>query len=272
MNVILCSGMMRSGSTWSFNAARAVAYIAAESVGLPFAAMYLDGDSLDSFLAERVAVPGVVVIKSHSVTPYALGLAQADQARNICTFRDPRDSVASRQLFKDETLSDSITQVRASVAPMFAFSEETLFVDYQDVMTRPAWAVGRIGDYLSVQLGETYHQVIADELSIEKMDAVSDATSGIDPTYQLHHNHIHGGKIGRWEEELSAGDRSRVCAELSREIDLYETLRANGARHASVSNRSDGGPQEVESGHRYRDRNRLVLGEAQPGGADRARA
>ena len=270
MNTIFCSGMMRSGSTWSYNAVRAIAYIAAEAVDIPFVSTYLDADSIDPFLSEHAGAAGVAVIKSHSVTPYVVDLARQGAVRNVCTFRDPRDSVASRQKFKDESLGSSIEQVKASMAPLFHFGDETLFIDYRDILDNPTETLTRIAAYLNVSLPAAYYAAILDELSQEKMAAVSAATDGIDKNFHLHKNHLNGGVVGRWRDELSDQSIDLVQRELAAEIGWFNT-HARGTDHEAPSDRADPDGAPVEPRHQ-RGSLGPVLGEAQPGGADRARA
>ena len=272
MNTIFCSGMMRSGSTWSYNAVRAVAYIAAEAVDIPFVSTYLDSDSIDPFLSEHAGAAGVAVIKSHSITPYVLELARQGAVRNVCTFRDPRDAVASRQKFKDESIGTSVAMVKASMGPLFHFGPETLLVDYRDIMDAPKDVLARISSYMNVAMPAAYYDAIVDELSQEKMAAVSAATDDIDKNFHLHRNHLNGGIVGRWKDELSETDMALVQRELAAEIGWFTNQSSHRGAvdetskpHATL--RIPGHPP-VEPGHQ-RGGAGPVLGEAQHGRADR---
>src|ERR1044071_4352147 len=94
--LILCTGMMRSGSTWSFNVCRLLAQVAARQEGLPFWSGYLTLEQCEQFLTQSDGnFPGPTVIKAHGIGTVAQRYLKNGQAQAICTFRDPRDSVVS---------------------------------------------------------------------------------------------------------------------------------------------------------------------------------
>ncbi len=83
-----CLGMYASGSTWLFNAARAVA--AELQPSLPHRAVYLEA------FPHLARLPrGPAVVKSHDLTPSLARFLEARSSRILLSLRDPRDAVTS---------------------------------------------------------------------------------------------------------------------------------------------------------------------------------
>ena len=62
--IVICNGIFRSGSTWSFNVCRELVQQAAKEMGQPFASTYLDRSETEYFMMTRAATaPGPIVIK-----------------------------------------------------------------------------------------------------------------------------------------------------------------------------------------------------------------
>src|SRR5438046_775033 len=98
--LVLCTGMLRSGSTWSYNVCRLMAKAVAARERRPMSATYLLPQQLEQFLQQQpLPPPGPTVLKAHSIGPLALEALRAGRAKGICTFRDPRDCVASMITF-----------------------------------------------------------------------------------------------------------------------------------------------------------------------------
>lgn len=227
MNVVLCSGVMRSGSTWTYNALRALLGTTADFLGLPFYCSYLEGEGLDEFLhSDKALYPGVGVFKAHSINTKTMLLIDSRRIKNVCSVRDPRDCVALRQLFKsDESLTDSIRLVRGSFATAMGLSRETtLFLDYKEILKRPDICIDHMLEYLQLQFGQLdeLKEAIIDELSMDKM--VNDTEDDYDELTQVHKNHTHGGKIGRYREELTKEDLELIEEELGDQIKWYGDL------------------------------------------------
>ena len=108
MNFIICSGILRSASTWAFNVCRLIASSLAKQNNLPLLDCgYKDTTALDELLKKNGS--GIAVVKTHAPSKFALEFILTGAVKNICTIRDPRDCVASQQLFHDdETFEQSV--------------------------------------------------------------------------------------------------------------------------------------------------------------------
>src|SRR4051794_18506060 len=102
--LVLCTGMMRSGSTWSFNVCRLLAQVAAKQRDLPFWSGYLTLQNCEKFLTQSHGnFPGPTVIKAHGIGLMAQRYLRDGKAAAVCTFRDPRDCLVSLIQFSNES-------------------------------------------------------------------------------------------------------------------------------------------------------------------------
>lgn len=219
MHIIICSGMMRSGSTWSFNVCRLLYSTIAEKLNQPAESGYMDGEAVDVFLEQaNLEERKFVVIKAH--TPGAKTLERIDNGtvKNVYTFRDPRDAVASRRTFQDEPFEESVEWIKRNITFMnrFAQAQQTLFIRYEDMMRDSLSQIKALGQYLGVDLNErlirdldhntnfTHSRATASrvkELPPEQL--YQDRSHLVDRVTNLHENHIQSGKTGRWRTELT---------------------------------------------------------------------
>lgn len=219
--IVLCSGVMRSASTWSFNVCRALVGVIAHHLKAPFGADYRELESLDHALFTWNP-KAMGVIKAHRLTDYAHYRINAGDVINVCTVRDPRDCIASRQQFKAESLDDSIRLVKSSFIDPMRF-ENGLFLDYEDIITDPKGQIRAMSAYVGLHPSEPMVDEIHESLKPESVQGeIPDQE--INPVYHYHPNHLNGGVSGRFRTELSERDQKRACAEVRRELDWYRTI------------------------------------------------
>jgi hypothetical protein len=224
--LVLCTGMLRSGSTWSFNVCRHMGRFVAQKTRTPIMSSYLTPEQTDQFFQiNPFPLPGPTVIKAHAVGSKTLELIRTGQAKSICTFRDPRDCVASMLTFADEPYEVAVERVGSS---LMAFQQlvqagNTLFIRYEDMMSNPLEQIRTIDRYLGVsfdeqmlrrfdQLTSTAHsRDICRSLTTKRDDQVLHLLNHrVDPDTWLHHNHIQNGKSGRWKNELAPEKSARL--------------------------------------------------------------
>src|SRR6476660_8314714 len=94
--LVFCTGMLRSGSTWSFNVCRLMGKVIAGRERKPMWSGYLMAEETGAFFNQvENDRPGPTILKIHKLTPRGLDLLHSGGAKAVCTFRDPRDCVAS---------------------------------------------------------------------------------------------------------------------------------------------------------------------------------
>ena len=218
---ILCTGIVRSGSTWSFNVCRHLGQLLARQRGGPCTSGYAGEAELEQNMGVLTAAPGrgTVVLKAHALGPVAVSAVRAGRAVAVCTFRDPRDCVASDLTFLKKSFDDCVRRVSHNLTYLshYRSSRHTLFVRYEDMMANPLRQVMRVAAHLGVDAGESdlrridamtgppAARSIAAGLRFRPPEQVlySDARR-VDPATHLHENHIHSGRVGRWRDELPA--------------------------------------------------------------------
>lgn len=225
MHLTLCTGMMRSGSTWSFNVARLVGQLQAQQLGLPMGSEYLDCHFLDRFIDRHFNNDAIVIIKVHSPAEGALELIKSGHVKNICTFRDPRDCVASRQRFENEPFEKSIQFITSNLKYINLYKQlgHTLFIRYEDMKKDELGHIKLIGNFMGTPLSDKQIQAIhgrtnadairsiANSLS-EKSDkeVLRDRSHRVDKVTHVHQNHVTDGRSGAWQEQLSKDEVQRV--------------------------------------------------------------
>ncbi len=226
--LVICSGMMRSGSTWSYNVCRTMFMQLAVRTNRKVLHGYADSAIMDDFVLNRWALtPELVVFKSHEIGPAALTAVQAGNAKAVVTFRDPRDCVASYMIFKHWSFENSMHQISgtAKLLDQHALCEHSLLVRYEDMMTNRLGEVRRIATHLRLKFNEDFITGVDAATGMEAGMKVSDSLQNrpadkfvmsdnhkVDPTTHLHENHFNGGTIGRWKQELSP-EQIRISTE-----------------------------------------------------------
>jgi hypothetical protein len=260
MEIILCTGMMRSASTWSFNVCRLLGDLFACRLNLPFGSSYLNGKELDNFIRERMkSEPGVVVVKIHTPGKLALECVQKNIIKNICTIRDPRDCVASRQLFEKEPFEQSVRLIKNNLVYVSFFQgcEHTLFIRYEEMMRNGSVQIKRICNYLQIEIDDNQlHDVdtrtniasmkrVADSLKTKQPETLlRDRSHFVDPVTHIHENHVHGGTCGRWKTEMTSDQVTFLTRELKpwlislgyeTEASIKNMLSQTGTKHLPIS-------------------------------------
>jgi hypothetical protein len=188
----------------------------------------LTQQSLDQFLqAQANLSDGPAVIKVHEVGPLALEWIRAKRAKAVCTFRDPRDCVASDMVFWGAGFDASVQRVVISLKTLHASYLDvgsTLFVRYEDMMNDTLSQIRRIAEYLNVAIDQKEVERIDAQTNIQssrqiclgldkRPDSETDVGTGGHRRHRvtlLHDNHIGNAKVGRWKDELTDEQGERL--------------------------------------------------------------
>ena len=166
----------------------------------------------------------VAVIKSHSPGIKTRNWAGQGKIKNICTIRDPRDCFASYERFwpkeNGESIESRIEDFRSWLELADGFSNDgySLLIRYEDMIANSLEQIRRISDYLGIRCSEDLLKEIATSTGVEAGQAIIDrmvaGKSGnervFNPVTQLHENHLNGGEIGRWRNDLPAEIQEKV--------------------------------------------------------------
>jgi hypothetical protein len=228
--LFICNGVLRSGSTWSFNVCRGLAQEWSRQRGdlREIESSYLDLAQMETYLASHWSQAQVpVVLKSHEPGPIALSLIRAGRIKAVCTFRDPRDCVSSDLKFMRIGINQVLQRVRSSFEALrlYQTTDHILLIRYEDMVQDPIRQIRRIALHVGVDVDaaavERIHQATSFETSRKICQDVQRrpdsevyliAKARVDPGTRLHENHIFDGKVGRWRTEF-AGDQARWLTE-----------------------------------------------------------
>jgi hypothetical protein len=188
-------------------------------LGQPFGSTYLEPTQLESFISRQWAtVPGPTVIKAHQLGPVAITAIRSGDAKAVCTFRDPRDCVASDVVFLGQGLEASVARTASTLELLkyFQMTDHILLLRYENMMSDRVREIRRIADHLEINANEAAIKRVDDETNIEatrkvcrqlKMrpanQVLNIASHRVDPQTHLHENHISSAMIGRWKTELT---------------------------------------------------------------------
>jgi hypothetical protein len=221
--VVLCDGMVRSGSTWSFNAA--LNLLRCDS--RPAYGLYSE---------ERAVLAAAVrprrshlIIKSHALDPHAQGLCRGGRLRAIFTWRDPYDVVISCVRMFGRTPMHWIYVVRDSLRA-WAFHRATNtahIVSYERLVTEPEEEIGAIAAYLGLPVPPERIGELARRLSFGRMKHLAQHVHELpaprlvrteadmyDRETLLHPHHLRNGGTGYGVKALRDEERTELEAVL----------------------------------------------------------
>jgi hypothetical protein len=240
--IIICDGVIRSGSTWSFNVCRLLAQMLAERRCETLISHYLDEQQLDQFLRAEVYLwKGPAVVKGHVTGPLALEWIRTGRAKGVCTFRDPRDCVASDVSFFGGGFNTSLQRVNASLASLASYLDfgRTLFIRYEEMMDDRPGQIRRIAAHLNIAIDQKDLERVDEQTNIHSARKIaqqlaSRADDQIDTVLNthrrdlktlLHDNHIGTGKVGKWKQDLTDEQGQQLTQLFRRSLLLlgYET-------------------------------------------------
>jgi hypothetical protein len=228
--VVICDGVIRSGSTWSYNVCRLLGQLHAQRRGQPCGMACQGAQSLDRFLRVGAKLGnGPAIIKVHEIGPTAIEWIASGRAKAVCTFRDLRDCVASDMVFWGRGFEASVKRVMISIKALdsaFGDSGRTLLVRYEDMISDRLGQIGRIADYLNIELNQTELEEVDSQSNIQSSRALcrsmancaDDETDRVEGNHMrhrvtlLHDNHIGNARIGKWKDELS-GEQGRILTQ-----------------------------------------------------------
>jgi hypothetical protein len=216
VNWVLCGGMKRSGSTLQYQIASEIVEVA----GLGMRIGYVFPREFATRFQELDTESDWVVAKSHEFIPELGKLASQPSTKVVYVFRDMRDVVVSMMADQNRhfwrlIMSGHILDLMHH-GELWESWQCVLVTKYEDMISDLEREVGRISEFLGVDLSSAEVEDIALKYSIEnqrkRISSFDFSTQGyrkpgtvtvVDPSTNLHANHIRSGKHGRWKEELS---------------------------------------------------------------------
>jgi len=219
--IVLCSGMVRSASTWSYNACR---QILAGDPWPTVAGYFGEETEVDRVIASTDLTANNLLIKAHMPSEVTHTAIAQGIIKNIFTYRDPRDSLCSRITFEQREIQafehfyHALSLVRANLrlVDRYRSSNTSLFVAFDRIMSTPGAEIARIANYLDRELTADRCADIAQAIGIDRAQQVVSnldqrtadetfhtANRTIERTTLLQTGHINGAKTGRWHDDLT---------------------------------------------------------------------
>ena len=237
--LILCTGMLRSASTWSYNVCR----LLLEAQDMEFKGGFVgEGQEVDDFIEQYGLDHQHLLLKSHKPGPKSIQYITDGKAYSIYTYRDPRDSLCSGMQFSGVDFSSLLIDGVRNLHALNFYQDKSLFVRFDHVKIHPIQEIERISRYLGFAFESSVYEKIAAATSLERskkviLDLKSSqrdevfqvGTHTIDRKTLLHSNHIGSAKIGRWQDDLNLEQKLLVNAVFKRwlvdlEFEQYESI------------------------------------------------
>jgi hypothetical protein len=225
--LILCNGMPRSASTWSYNVAMGLLRHTATEVHGGY------DENLHRFLRTLPESCVHAVVKCHSLDGAGLGLAQVHAAKVIYTWRDLADATASYMIMFG-TDFDRVLAIMSSSLDLYQRHRRhgALILGYDAIIQQPTESVAAVATYLNLEASEGQIAEIAGANSLARTrDKVKEIgsldygerlirheRSSYDPETLLNIDHIRDGSMGYGPSRLNQAQLRRVD----------ELLRAKG--------------------------------------------
>ena len=222
-DLVICNGMIRSASTWSYNVALQLMRAAAG------AAVYGDySEDTQAFLDAAPAGTRYRVLKCHMLDATARGLIAEGRVKVIYTCRDLADAAASFMRMFQYDFEHTLLALQGAL-DLYKLHRENgkaLIVGYRGVTEQPLEAIGRIAGYLGIAAPPEVLSEIGKRTSLESSRArVEDLKSGVDADKLvrfdrfahdretlLNLDHIRDGRSGYGRALLTEEQRSRIDA------------------------------------------------------------
>lgn len=219
---IFCGGMPRSGSTWSYNAAKLLA--AEAQKGRPVAALFAASpEEIDAALDEPRQPGATVILKFHKASERIFTMLASGEASNVFTYRHPLQAIASwREIFGFD-LDAALQVMRDALIDMdrYRSAPGTVFVSMQEIIETVEIATTRLAAHLGLTLDKAVLDDIARRTSTERMAEIARSLtrwpeealidvghSRYDPETHLHLGHITRGLARDYQATLSLEEQA----------------------------------------------------------------
>jgi hypothetical protein len=211
---IICDGMQRSGSTWSYHVARGL--LLRCRPGEEIHCSYLE--DVAEFIASAPASARHTLLKTHLLDPTGKALARSGAARFIYTWRNLPDVTASfLAIFGGDFEHAFLAITNSLVIYRFHVRERNaLLLGYDEIMHSPREAIARVAAYLGLEPAESDIAALAHEQSLpevrRRLEQGETSHDPHAPETMLHPHHIQKGGSGYGAKILTPEQLARLEA------------------------------------------------------------
>jgi len=215
--IVVAGGMIRSGSTFSFNIVR-------EALALRGPVATATANSIDPSLFAHSA-DRHFVLKTHAPDDDILTRIKEGTIKCICTIRRPEDAIASWMRVFGSSLEVGIESIKCWLGWYLTVIDQVLTIDFQTVDCFRRMAILEILEYIGANSDNGLVEMLEakyEKLSLKmKYDALvkSDDTVDVGFSYYdketfLHRRHISSDEVQSAKNELSSDQALKIRREL----------------------------------------------------------
>ena len=176
--LIVCNGMIRSGSTLQYNLARSIV----ENMGIGAGRGYYDGKLYvlkEEQLNNWIDIKGYYVIKTHALHPRIEGIAKNEQNNTvkICyIFRDIRDvAVSAKTKWKYKDNDSLLISLDKAIQIYYSLKEipNVFFQKYEDLVCNIYGGIKALSNFIELNPGKEVIDKVVKECSLENMSRIA---------------------------------------------------------------------------------------------------
>lgn len=232
MTLVFCSGLKRSGSTWSYNVARLLMLHATDPARL--ACGYVgEYQRVERAIEAAQGKCDSLLIKFHFPTENLVTMVARGQAKNIYTVRHPLQALASELEFFGGSFERALTNIECGLQSMDIWRTKpgTLFIRFDEIIESPDSQIESIARHLGISVDPMIIRNCTKETSYRNMKRLAESLpeerlvriGGMtyDRLTLLHVGHAPKGVSRDWRTVLNDTQTEIASARLHRWIKEY---------------------------------------------------
>ena len=153
--IIFCSGMSRSASSWSYKTCKTLVRLRTPENKIDCGYLNEADTFADAYVSTKMKSGyDALIYFSHVINKRALRMILCGIAKNVYTYRDPRDSIASIMRNKGCKYGPAFDFVHSSLLlfNLFAADQYSLLLPFPETLKDPLGTTAKIADYLDYDL------------------------------------------------------------------------------------------------------------------------
>jgi hypothetical protein len=207
MQIVICNGGYRTGSTLAYNVLKQLAQYCAPNF-IDYSLMSVTKSIVET-IATHPKKKKLGVMKTHSWAPTEFEPAHV---KTIYTTRNPYDVAGSLYFLADRKVEDftvfnEVCRQKHLNLYMSRLQQNVLTIDYERYYRQEKNLIRAIANFLQLAPTEIQVDAIYDQICLEKMKKLGDSISAgsLDQATQLRTRHINKtkGAPGGWEKHLT---------------------------------------------------------------------
>jgi len=211
--IILCTGMFRSGSTWSFNVAKSI--ICENNPNSTIFSEY--NESIKNVINDKLDAFDNIILKCHRVDEFGKSMIRHGCVKVLYTYRNPMEIIVSGMQTFNQKFDDVLGTVKNSLE-FLQFQKEyenTCLISYNEIVSDPFMVVKRISKHIDINLDigklkkidscfeRKKIKKLSDSLKKEDNNIIDVGFSYYNAENLFHRNYIRDENAILWEEFLS---------------------------------------------------------------------